>query len=200
MKKVFNFFFARSKGEYIFLACGICVMLIVLALIPKGNVKFDNAAVNQENGDIAITYSTYLEDDDGNDNLVIYLFLYDESGNLLFSKEHVSKSGGSYSEVVFFGETVHLYLSRDDVSYGYDREGKAALLLSSQQWDDLSSDPWTGWEKEYGGRSYTTDNYVYCYEQTPYPKNLIESECSMQIKNKATGETVLLLELNSKND
>ena len=166
----------------------VAILPIIALLIPKNVKSFKNAMVNPQNGDIAIVYF------DHNNGGKIDLHLYDVNGTLLFIKSHES-SGGSHSKISFVGDDIHIYISRTNISYSYGRNGESVNALSQEKWNSVSSEEWIGWSSKYGSKTYEMGNYIYYYEQTPYPKSLISSKCSMIIKNIETQKVVQLLEL-----
>lgn len=160
-------------------------MLIALMLIPKGNAEIENAVVNPTNGDIAITYYS-------NENAEIVLMVFDTSGNVLISEGH-SSNGGTHSKIVFLDENIYIYVSRAGKSYGYNRDGEQITPLSYDEWENIETKEWEGWDSQNGQKSYSYGNYRYYYNTTAYPESLCSWECDISIENTATNETVKLL-------
>ena len=178
----------RNKANIIIACLIVFILPIIALLIPKNQQTIENAIVNSRTGDIAIVHYNY---ENGG---YIELFLYDVEGNLLFTKSHPSK-GGSHSKLSFVGNDVHLYVSRTDIAYAYNKEGYSVETMSSDEWKNIDSNDWIGWETNFDSKTYIRNEYVYCYEKTPYPYSLFSSKCIVKIQNTKTGTSVVLLEL-----
>ena len=177
-----------KKMINIIVTCLIVFLLpTILLFIPKKRQAIENAMVNSETGDIAIVYYNF-----GNGG-TIELFLYDVEGALLFHKSHPS-SGGSHSKIFFVGTDVHIYVSRTDTAYAYGRDGYSVGTIPSNEWRNITSNDWIGWESELGSKKYETKEYIYFYKETPYPESLLSSKCYLEIYNKDTESSVVLFE------
>lgn len=163
---------------------------VISFLMPKNpSLYIENATVNPNNGDIAVTYHK----NNGDEGYTIDLYLFDAEGNLLLFKKHESK-GGSFAKVKFVNDNIHIYASRADASYGYDREGNTITPLTKAEWKEYEFKEWDGWKSSRGEKTYTLGDTVYRYSYVPYPKSAFEFGCSLSIENTKTGNTVTLLE------
>ena len=153
----------------------------ILLLIPKNAPNISNALVNEENGDIVFLYydSKYA---------TTTFWWYDVSGKLILSKTF---SGGSEGPVAFCGEDLHISITKSG-EYAYNRLGDEITPMSHSELSQIGNYDFKGWTNGYGEKEFYFGNYVYRYEETPYPASLFKSESRIYIKNMESDEIIEL--------
>ena len=182
-------FFIKNGREYlddsekkIRILIALLLGVLIFAIIPRDTVRIENAIVN-DNGDIAFTYV-----DNDFDQLTM-LYVYDANGNLLFEDALPDEMLSLYLE--FSDDTLNVYQggSADVVKhYIYTRDGTITRTKIDASLINKNID-WRGWSKKYGKNIYTLGDYQYCYEYTPYPKSLFDSQCVLYINDTSSNTT-----------
>ena len=142
-----------KKGIVIF--CAAVVMLVIIALIPKGVDEITHAVVNPNNGDIAFCYH-----DHSHAAHPLRIVAYDKFGEELFSKSFYTSRGAS---MTYSGDELCVSIWADNEKYSYDRQGNGTESDISIAEIEKNSG-FSEWEISFGKKRYTLGEYIYCYD------------------------------------
>ena len=144
--------------KYLIVFLGCLMGIVAIIIIPKKANIVGNAAVNENNGDIAFCFL-----DMSNPIPMLQVNLFDKNGELLFEKNLYSE-GGTHADFLFDGELLVVLVGRTDEVYCFDRAGAEAT--SNVTIDELEKMTGTfiGWEKSIAKKSFSLNGTVYLYE------------------------------------
>ena len=169
----------KSKIKYIPIA--IVALIVLFLLTPINAISLENALVNESNGDIVFVHRNSNSD-------AFTVCWFDVNGELI-QRENIV---GGPTQLKFVGENLKVSVAKYDTVAFFDRDGTKSIINIEVLEEYTPS--WAGWDSSYGYKEYRFKNYVYEYEETPYPANLFYSKYSMRIRNTETGEAVDLTE------
>lgn len=169
----------------------ILPLVIILALLASNFSsinEIEDAAVNMENGDVALAY--YDSTLDG-----FWLESYDCDGILLFRTFYDAGGGSIYLE---YAESVlHIYVGRTGMYYAVDRSGTHVKAISDFNRNSsfgqlLTKEFWNDWERDGRNLRYACVGKEYCYEKSSAIKSFFrKGYCVFYIKNEV-GDTIEL--------
>lgn len=149
----------------VFIICACIIGLVCILLIPKNVEEINNAAVNSENGDIALCYFDY-----SGSSVVMRVVVFDKNGEKLFSKGYFESI---CAEMLFDGEELCITVGKNNKKYSFDRNGEETD-------NDISIEEikegvaFNGWNYSSGKYTCYFENYEYCYKQaTIFSRNAI---------------------------
>lgn len=144
--------------KYLIVFLGCLMVIVAIIIIPKKANIVGNAAVNENNGDIAFCFL-----DMSNSIPMLQVNLFDKNGELLFEKNLYS-AGGTHADFMFDGELLVVLVGRTDEVYCFDRAGAEAT--SNVTIDELKKMTGTfiGWEKSIAKNSFSLNGTVYLYD------------------------------------
>ncbi|MBR2350767.1 MAG: hypothetical protein IKA67_01915 [Clostridia bacterium] len=145
--------------KYLIVFLGCLMGIVAIIIIPKKANVVGNAAVNENNGDIAFCFL-----DMSNPIPMLQVNLFDKNGELLFEKNLYSE-GGTHADFLFDGELLVVCVGRIHAAYYcFDRTGAEAT--SNVTIDELEKMTGTfiGWEKSIAKKSLSLNGTVYLYE------------------------------------
>ncbi len=172
-----------KKKKLKFLAICFLIVFPIYLLLPKTTVEIENAVVNEENGDIAMTYY-----DDKSHGIVLILF--DKEGSMLWEK-YFNSAGGSHSSMLFSEDSLHIYIGRTNEQYAYTRDGEE--ITSTVDSKELKArQAWDNWDSSYGKKEFVFDQYRYTYTWIAWPKSLFDEKCTLTVQKEGEQSIVLI--------
>ena len=145
--------------KYLIVFLGCLMVIVAIIIIPKKANIVGNAAVNENNGDIAFCFL-----DMSNPIPMLQVNLFDKNGELLFEKNLYSE-GGTHADFLFDGELLVVCVGRIHAAY-YCFDRTVAEATSNVTIDELEKMTGTfiGWEKSIAKKSFSLNGTVYLYD------------------------------------
>ena len=171
----------RKRLTVIIVLC-IAIAALIFFVFPAEVNGLTNAAVNEENGDVAFCYPDYSGKAD-----VIRVELYNKDGERLFEKT-VYPGAGAHVSLCFCKGNVYVYVGRYEAFYTWTREGVdcKSLATAEQIESAKSSSSFTGWKNSFASSTYVCGENEYVYRKA----SLFGNKAQLLIKN-ADGERVI---------
>jgi len=147
------------KNKKVFVILIIITVVAIFILIPIGVEEVTNAVVNQQNGDIAFCYSE-------TSGTVDYLIVtcVSKEGNVLYSKRLFSE-GGSYAELMFFDETLSVFVHKTNSIFSYNRDGTKCEIEKDEKELLKNASRFDNWKNGLFERSFEYGEYKYIYKE-----------------------------------
>ena len=188
----------KIKNNWKWLLCVVIVLPILCGALSNYHAidEVDNACVNTENGDIALTYY------DGERNGTV-LRVYDVTGHKLYEK-FLPACVGTRMRYASSALEVYSIQKGDDMLVSWDRDGTVLEKIASPDKDNKSIgalyelDEWSGWDKTGNTRTFKTGSATYEYTESSWIKRIVRhGNCAMHITS-SDGEAVKVYGSGSK--
>lgn len=181
----------EKKKILFFVALAVVIVLFALLAANVGSfTELKDACVDDADGDVAICgYGSFIK-------------VYNREGELIFYKS-LNTEGGGGMYVQYIDSYLYVYLGRPDQLLVYDKDYN--LLPESENQSIYSSyrasferNTWDEWDRKDGCMFYRVDDLEYCYEKSPFWKNIFRNgECRLFARG-VNGEEITIYESNSK--
>ncbi len=150
----------NKNKKYVLCAIMGILVILVTSLISYFDslVDIEDAAVNNQNGDIAYL----LIDDD------IVVRVYNKEGKFLYGKR--IKSHGGIGYVYYTDEGLNIYSVRGNRLYIYNERGD---LISEEETEIEIRKEFADWEKQEGVMTYKLNGHIYTYKKSLFPRKII---------------------------
>ena len=145
------------KKKTLFLLCVCIIGIVIVTLLPRNVDVITNAVVNSENGDIAFCYLDYSQR-----IAMLNIAVFNRDGEELFTKS-IFSNGGAYASLRFYEDNLCVYDGRMQETYFFNRDGDSINLDVTVE-EIRETGAFDGWKSSFGKKSYSLDEYVYCYE------------------------------------
>ena len=138
------------------LVCTSIICILIVSLIPKEGI-IENAVVNSENGDIAISYVDYSYR-----TPLQVIDVFDKNGEKLFS-ESFFHSDGAVSMLFYEGALCICFGKSTKEKHIFDRNGNPVeRIITIKQIEERTA--FQDWKFSFGKRMYTYGEYTYRYD------------------------------------
>lgn len=181
----------EKKKTIFFVVLTVVTFLLALLAANVGSfTELKDACVDAADGDVAICYYGS------------FVKVYNREGELIFSKS-LNTEGGGGMYVQYIDSYLYVYLDRPNQLLVYDKdynllpESENKSIYSSYR-ASFESNTWDEWDKRDGGMYYRLGDLEYCYEKSPFWKNIFKNgECRLFVRG-ANGEEITIYESKSK--
>lgn len=145
-----------KKATAIIIVCilGICL----LYMLPTEVEDITNAAINEETGDIAFSYT-----DSSGRIEVIRLVVFNKEGEKLFSKSFLLD--GSYTYLSFHENKLYVSVGRTDELHCFEMDGSDSAEPVLTLDDVKAVCKFSRWDHSFGKYTYSYGDYLYCYNE-----------------------------------
>lgn len=175
-----------KKNKLIFhIIVGILTVLFATVASKYTDVvRLTDVAVNEETGQIALTYFT-------SDLSGAVLTVFDSEGTILFEETYNCNQGGDVY-IQYIDNSLHMYVTRTNTLFSYDDQFNETTTESETLPQTMHQDHWIHWEGAFHHKTRHSDQFQLIYDEPNLFESIFSRKDSSLVLTKPNGEKIKL--------